>query len=101
MSLIVTGQLDRITERTAGTPGREWTEQTLVIQDWGQTVFCTVSRDFGALPAPGERIAVNVVVRPFVRKDGNAGHGYTALGRNAEAEEALYGSRAASSPASL
>lgn len=89
MSLLVTGQLDRITEREAGNAGNTWTERTLVVQDWGQTVYLTVARDFGPLPAPGDSLAVNVSLRPFVRKDGNAGVGYTALSRNTEAELAL------------
>lgn len=96
--LLITGEVDRITTRKAGTPGREWDEQTIVVQDWGVTLYCTVARDFGDLPLPGEKVALVVSVRAYVRKDGQAGHGFTALRRNVDAESSIFGRQ--TSPAS-
>ncbi len=86
MTLVLTGQLARVQEREAGTPGNTWTEQTLVVQDWGQTVYATVARDFGDLPKVGESVVLAVIPRAYVRKDGTAGCGYTALHQTALAD---------------
>jgi len=89
--LLITGEVERVQTREAGLPGNTWTETTLVVRDWGQTLYATITRDFGPLPEPGTRVALDVAVRPYVRKDGTAGHGYTAFRRNGDAEAALFG----------
>lgn len=87
MTLVLAGQLTRVQERQAGTPGNTWTEQTLVVQDWGQTIYATVGRDFGELPKVGSPVVLAVAVRPYVRgKDGTPGVGYTALHETALAD---------------
>lgn len=98
MTLLVTGEVDRIQEREAGLPGNTWIEKTIVVRDWGQTLFVTVGRQMdedGAVPSVGERVALDVSVRSYVsKKTGEAGHGYTAHRRNSEAEAVLFGSSA-------
>lgn len=91
--LLVTGECDGVITREAGNPGNTWVETTIVVRDWGQTLYVTMGRNFkGDTPAEGERLALNVSVRTYVKKtNGEAGHGYVAHGRNAEAESALFG----------
>jgi hypothetical protein len=89
--LLVTGILDRVTEREAGRPGETWIERQLVIRDWGTTQYVKIgSRDFGPDPSPGDLIAVEVSVDAYVsKKDGRAGFSLTGWRRNAETEAAL------------
>jgi hypothetical protein len=94
--LLITGKLQRIQEREAGVPGNTWTERTLVVADFGVTHYATVARDFGPLPTVGEDVAVTVGVRAYPRKDGSAGFGLTAFGREREVERSLFGLLAAS-----
>jgi hypothetical protein len=88
---IVTGILTDVREREAGNPGNTWTERTLVVADFGVTYYLVVGRDFGTLPAKGDNVAIDVSVRPYVRRDGSAGHGLQAIRRNTEAEAGLFG----------
>lgn len=96
MSLLVAGEVERVSERpvTFG-DGTSFIEQTIIIKDWGSTLFCTVGRNFeGAVPAARERIVLEVVQRPYVRKNSNppeAGVALTAVRRNTEAEGQLFG----------
>lgn len=91
--LLVTGEIERITDRKAGNPGNEWTEHTLVVRDWGQTLYVTASRELveSGLPKVGEKVALDVSVRAYVNREQKAGHGFTAFRRNAEAEAQLFG----------
>lgn len=90
--LLITGQVEAIREREAGNPGNTWIESTIIVKDWGQTLYVTAVEDFvkAGLPREGEMVALDVAVRPYVRKDGQAGHGYSAFRRNAEAESKLF-----------
>jgi hypothetical protein len=94
--LLITGEIERVTTREAGNPGNTWTETTLVVRDWGQTLYATVGKDFGPVPVEGDRVALEVSVRSYVsrKRAGEAGHGYTAHRRNSEAEAALFRSSA-------
>lgn len=94
--LLVTGEIERITERQAGNAGNQWTEHTLVVRDWGQTLYVTAAREMveAGLPDVGARVALDVSVRAYVGREGKAGHGFTAFRRNAEAEGKLFGSAA-------
>jgi hypothetical protein len=95
--LLVTGVCDRIQEREAGRAPDTWIEKTIVVRDWGQTLYCTVARDFGELPESGESVALDVSVKSYVSKKDptTAGHQYTAFRRNPEAESALFTGAAA------
>ena len=98
--LLITGEIERVTTRKAGRPGEQWDEQTLIVRDWGETLYVTVGRtmeESHAVPQAGDRVALECSVRAYVRREngnltGQAGFGYTAHRRNAEAEKALYGS---------
>lgn len=93
--LVVTGQVERVQERTAGNPERgTWVEQTLVIRDWGQTLYVTASQDFvsAGLPSSGDWVAIDVAVDAYVNtKTGKAGHSFKGFRRNLEVEGKLYG----------
>lgn len=97
MSLLITGEVERITEREAGVPGNTWVERTLVLKDWGQTLYVTAGRELSesGLPAVGDKVALEASVRAYVKKgQTEAGFGFTGHRRNAEAEKALYGNTA-------
>lgn len=91
--LLITGEVERVTEREAGQPGNTWIERTLVVRDWGQTLYVTVGRELAdvGVPEVGERVALDVSVRTYVsKKTGEAGHSFTAFRRNAEVESRLF-----------
>lgn len=97
MSLLITGEVDRLTERTAGSPGNQWTEHTAVVVTRGATYYVVLGGDLldehSKQPvglAPGDRVVLEVGVRGYVRKTGDVGVGYTGYRRNSEAEKALY-----------
>jgi len=99
--LVVTGTVERVNERQAGTPGgRQWTERTVVVSNWGSKEYVVLGRELnesGWEPTPGETVALEVSVRAYVRKDGTprpshehaAGWGLTATRRDRELEAAL------------
>jgi hypothetical protein len=91
--LLVTGQVEDVREREAGKPGNTWIEHTLVVKDWGQTLYVTCVADFvkAGLPQKGENVALDVAVRAYVGRDEKPGHGYSAFRRNTEAEAKLFG----------
>lgn len=93
MSLLVTGEIEHIIDRPVSFDGKSWTEHTLVVKDWGATLYLVASREMNeaGLPDPGSKVALEAGVRAYNRKDGGAGYGLTAIRRNAEAEKALYG----------
>lgn len=90
--MLVTGKVERVTQRDAGNPGNTWVEHTIVVADWGRTLFVTASKALieSGLPEEGEMVALDVFARGFVNKKGEAGVGFTGTARNAEAEAALY-----------
>lgn len=103
---LVTGIVRTVHERevTTGT-GRQWTERTLVIEDWGRSDSVRVGRELqeAGVPTPGEHVAIEVAVFPYALKDANGRPDAERLGvetrglrRNAEAERMLFG---AGSPA--
>lgn len=99
--LVVTGTVERVNEREAGTPGgRTWTERTVVVASWGSKEYVVLGRELnesGWDPTPGETVALECTVRPYVRKDSTpkpswehaAGWGLTATRRDRELEAAL------------
>lgn len=88
--LLITGKFDHVVEREAGNAERRWTEQTLVVLDFGVTYYVKVTRDFTDLPALGEVVALNVGVRAYPKKSGDgAGVEYLGFGVNREATAAL------------
>ena len=92
--LLITGKVESIQEREAGTPGNTWIERTIVVRDWGHTLYVTAGRELvdSGLPAEGDSVALEVAVRPYVNKRTNEpGHGFTAFRRNADAESKLFG----------
>lgn len=94
MSLLVTGEIERVTERQAGNAEYQWTEHTLIVRDWGQTLYVTAGRELAEssdMPKQGDRVALEVSVRSYLNREGKAGHGFTAHRRNAEIEGRLYG----------
>jgi hypothetical protein len=95
--LLVTGKIERVQTRQAGREPETWTEHTLVVRDWGQTLYVTAAKDFveSGLPNEGEMVALDVSVRSYLGRDNKPGHGYTAFRRNSEAESALFGSEQA------
>lgn len=92
--LLVTGQIERVTSRKAGrSDGEQWDEFTLVVRDWGQTLYVVAGRELvesSAMPSEGDQVALEVSVRSYVNREGKPGHGYTGHRRNAEAESRLY-----------
>lgn len=90
--LLITGTVDRIQEREAGQPGNTWIEKTLVVRDWGQTLYVTAARELveAGLPQPGDQVALDCSVRAYVNREGKAGHGFSAFRRNSEAEGRLF-----------
>ena len=105
MSLLITGEVERITERQAGSPGNQWTEYQAEIKDWGATRYVTLQGDLLVKDsqgnatgytgiAPGDKVAIEVAVKPYARK-GNAndlGHSLTGFRRSPEVEKGLFGS---------
>ena len=94
MSLLISGRLDRIQRQQVGNPGKELERVTLVVQDWGQTFYADVARDFGSLPGEGDDVAIEVIVRTYKRADGSPGYAFTAVRQNIDAGKALAPARA-------
>jgi len=91
--LCVTGRVESVRTREAGNAGNTWTEHTLVVRDWGQTLYVVAGRELveAGLPAAGEDVVLEVSVRPYLsRKTGEAGAGYTAHRRSPDLEAKVY-----------
>src|SRR4051812_7337212 len=99
MALLLSGVVQGIRVDTKRPPeGASWSafeETTLIVADFGATHYVVAGRDLkdAGLPAQGESVVLEVGVRPFARKDGTLGCGFTAS-RRGEASASGGGVRA-------
>lgn len=92
MSTLVIGECLGVTTRQAGNAEKSWEETVIVVLDsmrTEQVPVASVEKFRGALPEPGEVVALDVKVRAFTRREGGAGYAYTAFGRVSSVEAAL------------